>query len=103
MNKQEWISTGIKLFGIYLIVMAIVALPNAIADIWSYFSLQEMCNSQSNTIETQQSTDFENAVCFTKTSQAIKGMFSLIIYSVMGLYFIGSAKLANKVLGNETA
>ena len=103
MNKEDWIRTGIKLFGIYLIVMAIVSLPNAITDTYTYFSTQNMCNGVATASDTDSAKNFIKQACVHNFSSALKSSLSLIIYLLFGIYFMGSGQLANRILGNKSA
>lgn len=101
MNKEEWISVGVKPFGVYLIVLAVIEVPIAITNIWQYARLMDMCNSEVQVTGTPEALEWGKTLCESIRAQSVKASLALIFYLVFGIYFIRSGKLVRNILCRE--
>lgn len=97
MNKDEWIWVAIKIFGIFLIVMAIIALPNAIASIYAYISMAPYADHYNSEAANETSKLF-NQFSKAQFAQGVKAIAQVLIYTGFGIYFIKSGKLIHNLL-----
>lgn len=98
MNKEEWIAVGVKLFGIFLIVLAIVNLPAAVANLWLYLARGDTCTMDFGMLKEGFEITVIDGYCRKLLPDAVKSAFSVVLYSGFGFYFVRSGKLAKKVL-----
>lgn len=97
MTKDEWIWVAIRIFGIYLLVLAVIAIPEAIGNIYAYIKMS--FSIQDSTELAKLATSFKEAAIakgFTAVSQ-------LILFSIVSYYFLRHGKLIHKLASSENA
>ena len=93
MTKRDWIWVAIRIFGIYLLVEAIIAIPILISS--AYLVCQHFDFGSSNT------SDLDRTFRLMRQSagtQVISSLCRLIICGGAGLYFIGGAEFLFRLI-----
>jgi len=97
MTKDEWIWVAIRIFGIYLLVLAVIAIPEAIGNVYAYIKM-------SFTI--QDSSDLPKLAISLKEAAIAKGSTAVaqfILFSMVSYYFLRHGKIIHKMASSETA
>lgn len=97
MNKEEWIWVSIRIFGIFLLVMAILAIPSAITTIYSAFLFQGF-PAQELSSAADESTQMAYQIFKAQSAQSVRAVLEVIIYGSFGFYFIHGGKALHKVI-----
>ena len=95
MSKSEWIWVAIRIFGIYLLVLAIISIPEAIGAVYAHLHLADAAG---------RSSDFASmADSFRKAavSKGITALSQLILFSIAAYYFICRGKLIHYIASRE--
>jgi hypothetical protein len=89
MNKDDYIWAAIKIFGIYLVVMAITSIPEVISS-----SMQSYFFYTSDKI-TESGADAYKIIMAASgaLSSLVRSLSKTIIFGVVGIYLIKSGKL----------
>lgn len=103
MNRNEWIWVAIRIFGIYLLVLAITAIPDLIygaVSSYMYWSAQKSSAgfegkdwAAINTIMQQSSA--------TLAFSFVSGLARVILYSVIGYYLLRKGNFLFKVISHQ--
>jgi len=97
MTKDEWIWVAIRIFGIYLLVLAVIAIPEAIGNVYAYIKM-------SFTI--QDSSDLPKLAISLKEAAIAKGSTAVaqfILFSMVSYYFLRHGKLIHKMASSDNA
>ena len=97
MNKEDWIWVAIKIFGIYLIVLSIINLPDVITNWWTvspfgkveskyYLSSGEECQFMADRLRT------------IGISNLIASIGKVVLFSAVGIYFVKSGKILFRII-----
>jgi len=97
MTKDEWIWVAIRIFGIYLLVLAVIAIPEAIGNVYAYIKMS-FTIQDSNEL-TKLATSFKEAA-IAKGSTAVA---QFILFSIVSYYFLRHGKLIHKLASSENA
>ena len=96
MTKQDWIWVAIRIFGIYLLVLAIVALPNLLGSLvvlyhtWGVLGTKPVMDmGQAG----QALAELSRNVSVANVERSIGALSRVLLYGGIGLYFIKSGKL----------
>jgi hypothetical protein len=92
MDKEDWIWVTIKIFGIYLIILAIINLPEVISNWWTvspfskidskyYLSSGEECQLMAERLRSIGISNF------------IASIAKVDFFSAMGIYLVKSGKI----------
>ena len=94
MNKEDYIWAAIKIFGIFLIIMSITALPEIISSsIQGYFFLT------AEKITESEADSFKILMAASGALSSLVGSLArTIIFSIVGIYLIKSGKLIFKMV-----
>ena len=100
MNKEEYIWVALRIFGLFLIVMAILAIPDAIAvfyqsSIFYSFSVGELSEA-ANDSEKLGMKIFE-----AQRIKSISSLLKVIIYGLFGVYFLRGGRAIHKLISYE--
>lgn len=87
MNKSEWIWVAIRIFGIYLLVLAVIAIPEAIGAVYAHLHL---ANAASNSSDLASMADSMRKAAVAK---GVTAFFQFLLFSIVSYYFICHAKL----------
>lgn len=96
MNKTEWIWVAIRIFGIYLLVLAIISIPEAIGAVYSHLHLADAASRSSDL------ASMADSLRKAAVSKGITSLSQLIVFSVASYYFICRGKLIHKVACRES-
>ena len=97
MNKSEWIWVAIRIFGIYLMVLAIIAVPDAIGNV---YGLMHMADA------VQKTGDFATMASSLQKAAMAKGttaMAQIVIFSIASFYFLRHGKAIHNLASRENA
>lgn len=97
MTKDEWIWVAIRIFGIFLLVLAIMAIPKAAGAIYGYVYLSAAVEN-SNELQTVISATQKAAM-----ASGIRALTSVLLYFPLSYYFIKHGKWLHKVASNTNA
>ena len=100
MNKEEWIWVSIRIFGIFLLVMAILSIPRAIAAI-HYVTVFQGFSGAEVTATTNGSEKLALQMFDVRKSQSIRVIFEVIVYGLFGFYFMRGGKVIHKIICRE--
>lgn len=95
MTKSEWIWTAIRIFGIYLIVKAVVATPEALGAFYTFLTLPE--SGEGPALEV--SAKLQRAVLH----KGVVAICQAIIFFAVGLYMVSRGKLIHDLAVRESA
>lgn len=97
MNKSEWIWVAIRIFGIYLLVLGIVAIPDVIGNV---YGLIHMSNAAKET------TDMASMAISLQKAAMAKGVtasFQVVVFLMASIYFLKYGKAIHKLACRENA
>ena len=100
MNKAEWMWVAIRIFGIFLLVMAILAIPSAIAAIY-HASIFQGFSGTDLTTATNGAEKISMKLFNMQKAQSIRSILEVIIYGLFGFYFMRGGKAIHKVICRE--
>lgn len=95
MNKSEWIWVAIRVFGIYLLVLAIVAIPDAIGNV---YALIHLSGSSQDVSELK---SFSESLQKAAMANGVTGSCQVVIFLVASYYFLRHGKAIHKVACRE--
>jgi len=108
MNKEDVLWAAIRIFGIFLLVMAIMQIPKLLKSSMTSYIYSGYESTLSSLPETQ--SDFNIDEVFSKAfnklfsksiSDAILSVINIIIYSLAGLYFLRKGDFVFKLVSNK--
>ena len=99
MNKNEWLWVTIRIFGVFLLVMAIIQLPVAIS--FFYFANLYSDAYSSLPVEEDSVAKMAEGVYNSHMAQGCNSALKLVIYTLFGLYFACRGKMLHKILCRE--
>lgn len=97
MTKDEWIWVAIRIFGIYLFVLAVIAIPEAIGNTYAYIKMS---------FAVQDSSELPKLAISLREAAVAKGFTAiaqLILFSLVSYYFLRHGKLIHKLASSENA
>ena len=97
MTKDEWIWVAIRIFGIYLLVLALIAIPDVIGNFYAASQLTEF--SQSDDILAASAKSLKGA----SITKGFTALMKLFIFSIVGFYFIRHGKFLHRLASSENA
>jgi len=100
MNKEEWIWVAIRIFGIFLLVMAILSIPRAIASI-HYASIFQSFSGSEVASATNGTEKFAIKIFDAQRSHSIRSILEVIVYGLFGFYFMRGGKAIHKIICRE--
>lgn len=103
MNKQDWIWVAIRIFGIYLIVLSIINLPNLLA-----FAYQALPFKTTTTLMVSESgMDAEGCINLAEQMRLstigsfLISLLKVFIYAGLGIYFVRDGKFIFRLVYND--
>ena len=96
MNKQDYLWCGIRIFGVYLLVLAIIELPQFIISIYVFYDIDTFPGGSGSP-----SFGYEDALNASRiaiVSGAMKTFASFVIYVLSALYFLRYGKLIFRMI-----
>ena len=99
MTKDEWIWVSIRIFGIFLLVLAIKAIPEAVAGVYVYAKISQATSP----VPVDEMGKLALATRDAAMAGSVRAISSLIIYLPFSYYFIRHGKLLHKLASSENA
>lgn len=96
-NKSEWIWTAIRISGIFLVVMAIVAIPEAIAGVYNTVAFGNQADTSSGEMLMQ-----FNVLAEAHSTMAVNACARIVLFSGFGFYFLKHGKLLHRLATHES-
>ena len=96
MDKSEWIWTAIRISGIFLVVMAVVAIPDVISSIYNAV----VFGNQAETSSGEMMTQF-NVLAKAHSTMAVNACSRIVLFSGFGFYFLKHGKLLHRLATHE--
>jgi hypothetical protein len=93
MTKRDWIWITIRIFGIYLLVQAVIAIPNLISSTFGLYQLYPVVHSGSADMDRISQT-----LRSSFGSEFVNALARLLIYSAVGIYFVRGGSCLFKIL-----
>jgi hypothetical protein len=99
MEKQDYVWAAIKIFGIYLIVLAIIAIPELVGygiQMGGYDTKTEVIIQKDQIAKGSNAIDFKyvaEEMRLNAISLFISHLSKVILFSIIGFYFLNSGKL----------
>lgn len=97
MSKDEWIWVSIRIFGIYLLVLAIISIPDAIGAIYAHLNVADAAGRSSSLASVAES------LRKAAVSKGVTALAQLVLFSMASYYFICRGKLLHKLASRENA
>ena len=97
MTKDEWIWVAIRIFGIYLLVLAVISIPEAIGHI--YASLKISAASGEISEYAKMAVSFRDAAM----AKGVTAVAQLLLFSSFSYYLLRHGKLIHKLASSENA
>ncbi|TNF33452.1 MAG: hypothetical protein EP312_09200 [Gammaproteobacteria bacterium] len=98
MNKSEWIWTAIRISGIFLVVMAIVAIPELISSTYNAVAFGNQAETSSGDPLMMQF----NALAKAHSTMAVNACARIVLFSGFGFYFLKHGKLLHRLATHES-
>ena len=95
MNKEEWIWVAIRIFGIYLCVLAIINIPDALSNLYLLLILPD---TNGDIIDSNGTIDFVNSMKQTAESNTISATLKAFMFAGVGLYFMCGGKVLHSIV-----
>ncbi|WP_409523682.1 hypothetical protein [Nitrincola sp. MINF-07-Sa-05] len=95
MSKSEWIWVAIRLFGIYLLVLAFISIPDAIGNIYALVYMLDTTGNSSD------SASMVNSLRKSAKAAGSKATAQLVIFLVAAYYFLRHGKAIHKLANHE--
>ncbi len=100
MTKDEWIWVSIRIFGIFLLILAIMAIPRAISTAYSaYVYLDQPVPAPDSKNDVEASLMYK--MLRAQISEAIRSILEVLIYGFCGLYFVRGGKIIHNLVSRE--
>jgi len=100
MTKDEWIWVSIRIFGIFLMILAIMAIPRVFSTAYTasvYLDRPGIESLSSNNEETMLVYKMLKA----QISETIRSVLEVLIYGFFGFYFIRGGKWLHNIISRE--
>lgn len=97
MTKDEWIWVAIRIFGIYLLVLAVIAIPEAIGNMYAYIKMSFAIEDSSELAKL--ATSLRGAAI----AKGFTAIAQLILFSLVSYYFLRHGKLIHRLASSENA
>ncbi len=97
MTKDEWIWVAIRIFGVYLLVLAVISIPDAIGQIYAMIKLSGATESTHDLAKV--SISLRDAAL----AKGVTAISQLILFSLASLYFLKYGKLIHKLAISENS
>ena len=104
MDKKDWIWVAIRIFGIYLLVLAITGLPGLVSSAYSTYVFRDMAKMYDSMTQDDNS-DAMNALnnmfgkmYATSVSSFAGSVVRVVLFSIIGIYLLRSGKLIFKLI-----
>ncbi len=108
MTRNDWIWVAIRIFGIYLIVLAIVEIPNVISSgvmtyhYWGLRGMEPVSLPDSSAIISdldRMSTRVFANMAVTQGTALVHSIVRIILFGMIGCYFVTNGKLLFQLVG----
>ncbi|MHC4469644.1 MAG: hypothetical protein ACYTDY_08275 [Planctomycetota bacterium] len=94
MEKQDFVWVGIRIFGIYLLVMAVVTVPAVLESILMANQYSDLAEVERGASEAQASFDtLVRKMYVNYVSASIRNALRLVLFTVFGLYLVRGGQL----------
>lgn len=97
MNKSEWIWVAIRIFGIYLLVLAIVSIPEAIGNIYGLIYMADAVKGSG------EFGSMAHSLQKAAMSKGVTATAQLFIFSIASYYFLRHGKVIHSLALRENA
>lgn len=98
MDKEEWLWVAIRVFGLYLLVLAIMAIPDAISGIYAGGIYRHLVSVTEAGRGSSQTAQLFHEMRQAQAALSIKSILQVVIYLLFGLYFVRGGKILHRVL-----
>jgi len=100
MTKEEWIWVAIRIFGIYLVVLAIMAVPGILSSSFMAYNWYGYSPTfGSNSSDTAQIIDKMGSKLFNvQLSELVAGLCKVLLFGGLGIYFLRSGKFVFRLI-----
>ncbi|OZG72812.1 hypothetical protein BTA51_12595 [Hahella sp. CCB-MM4] len=97
MNKGEWIWVAIRIFGIFLLVLGIKAIPDAVSGIYGYIQISAAIGDNAELAQVVAATQK------AALTGSVKAITSILVYLPFSYYFLRHGKWLHRLASSETA
>jgi len=97
MNKEEWLWVSIRIFGVFLLVLAIISLPDAISAFYTVNAYSKI-PTNINIENGNKMYELYESMFISGRAQGYKAIAQLIIYLSFSIYFIRGGKFLHGLL-----
>jgi len=93
MNKRDYIWVAIRIFGIYLLVRAVIAIPQLLSSSYQAYACWELRGRPvSADANAQLFQELGNQMLNTTASQALASLCQVLLFGLAGYYLIRGGK-----------
>jgi len=99
MSKEDYIWVAIRIFGILLVVMAIIAIPTILSSafmVWGYHSAAAAMSGEAI-------SDMQDTIAQANFGTMLSATFRAILYYAAGVYFLKGGKFVHKLIARFPA
>jgi len=97
MTKDEWIWVSIRIFGIYLLVLAVISIPDAIGYIYAYLKIYVAAN------DIEGYAKMAMSMRDAAMSKGVTAIAQLFLFGSFSYYMLKHGKLIHKLASSEKA
>ena len=84
MNKNDYVELAIKIFGVYLVVLAVIEAPAIVGSIYGVWSMGDLASTNDDLGNLRRTmTKAQFTILFASS-------LKLVLYSLIGVYFLRS-------------
>lgn len=94
MTKDEWLWVAIRIAGLYLLVLALIAVPQAIATAYALGQL---------VLDAESGETGRHLAAIKKAAlgQGVKALSEMVLFTLAGLYLLRRGKLVHQLAGRD--
>jgi len=105
MNRNDWIWVAIRVFGIYLLVLAVVAIPDVVTS-WYQVSMfrefQQTLPSQATPESSDVLLSMMRATMKAAGSTYLSSVVRLVLFSIFGFYLMWKGNLLFRIISRQS-
>ena len=108
MIKEDYVWVGIRIFGIYLLVLALIGLPSLVHSLYMSYHLRGFPSMYDYNIEDEDNVDdlskdlhkYLNSLFLSYASNSISCVIRVVLYVLAGLYMTCKGKFLFRIVSS---
>ena|SRR3569833_2740620 len=98
MGKSDWIWVAIRVFGLYLLVLATIAVPDVLSSALKVSSYSTVAHARILTADESVRFDMQQAILVEAIERLFSSLSRVLLYGGIGLYLIRGGELVFRMV-----